>query len=167
MQNIKFLKVHQKTLLNKTSFFVLLIITLFGLFFTRCGDCKYTITKEYIKSTCAFKYGFMFQELKVDSFNNENLPERYEVTREISLSLIKETMKPSKKIFFYKVNKNYEWHDIKNASLHRTLPVKIQKGCWYKIRGLYFLGHPDRAVFLFIDNKGVLYKHGYRESDFW
>jgi hypothetical protein len=130
------------------------------------SDCKYTIKPEYIESTCDFVEGFYFQELKVFSFR-DNLPDSVEVVRNIDLSLIKDDLRPRKKIFFYNQNSNYEWYDINRGILLRTLPIKMKYGKWYKIRGLVFRGNPDRAAFLRYTEDGQFKVDGYSESKFY
>jgi len=155
--------VHQKILQNKYIQTVALLV-LISTIFSSCIDCTYKIRKDYIKSTCAFTQGFYIYEIEVDSFNRQKLPEDYRVIRKVSLSLKEEGMKPSKKIYFYKENKNYEWHDINNATLSQTLPIEVKQGKWYIIRALVFRGHPDRAAYLYINEEGELQVHGYSES---
>lgn len=150
-------------LLNKR-FWIFSLLVLSSITFISCIDCTYKIRKDYIKSTCAFKHGFYFYEIEVDSFNRQKLPEDYRVIRKISLSLIEENMKPSKKIYFYKNNKNYEWHDLNNTTLLQTLPIKMGPGKWYIIRALEFRGHPDRAAYLNVNEGGELQVYGYSES---
>jgi hypothetical protein len=130
------------------------------------SDCSYKIKSTYIESSCSFTEGFYFQELEVYSYK-DGVPDSVEVRREISLSRIKEGLKPSNKIFFYDENKNYEWNDITNSGLEKTLPIKMDVDQWYRIRGLVFRGHPDRAAYIKLKKDGELEVHGYSESTFY
>lgn len=134
--------------------------------FISCADCSYKIKKDYIKSNCIFKYGFLFQELNVYSFKY-GIPDSIQVIRNIDLGIINESLKGSRKIYFYKENENYDWNDIKNSTLHKTLPIKMEVGKWYRIRGLMFLGQANRAAFIQLKENGELKVHGYSESRFY
>ncbi len=157
---------HPKILHVKMTSLLPLLFFLSDLILIGCSDCKYTTTENYIESNCPIEQGFFFQEINVLSFK-DSLPDSLEVVRTIEFGLIKEGMKPSKKIFFYKENKNYEWNDIENAILSRTLPIKMESGKWYIIRGLVFLGHPNRAEYLHTDEDGNFHVYGYSESKNW
>jgi hypothetical protein len=94
------------------------------------------VTKEYIENRCNFEYPFYLEEIKVDSLDINGIPVKYEVMRTVSASLKEQNHKSARKIYFYKKTQNYEWHDIKNASLHSTLPIDMSPGNWYLIRAL-------------------------------
>ena len=155
-----YLKVYQNRL-NKIWLFVFLF------FLMGCDDCNYTIKATYIESDCPFEQSFYFQEISVLSNDVNGVPEEIEVLRTVSLSLKKSGLQPSKKIYFYRANDNYEWHDVKRGTLSNTLPIKMMPNRWYRIRALVFNGNPDRAAYIKLNDAGELEVCGYSEARNW
>ena len=150
------------------------VIILFLLLFYSCiGDCSYTIKLNYIESNCNFKEGFLFQEIEALSFDNQGLPDSIIVLSSYDLRMESANVEPLGKIFFDRENKGYTWYawlDTKRncaASYSKILPIMIEPCKWYKIRGLIFLGHPDRAAYLHLGQDGKFEVHGYNESTNW
>jgi hypothetical protein len=148
-------------MLNKKTFFII-IICIPITFILSCGDCHYTVTKDYIESNCDFDTGIFFEQIKVDSFDHEGVPVKYQAEELLSASLINRDLSTKKKIFFYQETENYNWNDIKHSSLHTTLPIIMKANNWYLIRGLMYIGNPRLQIFIHVDENGEY--HFYHSS---
>ncbi len=125
-----------------------------------CINEEYVVTKDYIKSTIPFDYGFNISEIKVTEFKNE-VPDKYDIIRTAILSFRYSTndkrFAKTKKILFNCSNETYCWTlNTDYTKRYDILPIEFEKGRWYLIYHLMHRGSPYLSIYFNVKDNGEL-----------
>ena len=138
---------------------VFLALGLIAFILNSCGNqCKFIVTKNYIKESCDKISSFRILEVEVLEYDNTGFPKRYK-THHNFIGLVNGDNSSDEfkheRIYFDQPNKNYSWRERKSPSkAYSVLPFVLKNNGVYWFKG--FKGHIGLEILVKINEKGKM-----------
>ena len=125
------------------------VVIIFLSFLIYSCDASFKVNEEFISTSGDTFSGFTIDKIVVLDQDESGLPTEYSEGETVWL-VTETTKKGRKKIYFKKVNENYQWSYSESPELFDILPIEFEIGSWYHITGLEKSGSPDYQIFIHV-----------------